>query len=116
MHRWFTILLLLLLPTQFSWAAMTAYCGHEQGVAAKHLGHHDHVHKAGSAESSQEGKKPQGSVDADCAICHLGCAQDVSSSAQMTHTSSVDSEHFYTVIFRSHIPSGLERPDRRLAY
>jgi hypothetical protein len=43
MRRWLVLLLLVLLPLQFSWAAVASYCVHENGAAADHLGHHDHV-------------------------------------------------------------------------
>ena len=44
MRRWLSILMLTLLPLQFSWAAVAAYCGHETGQHAEHLGHHEHQH------------------------------------------------------------------------
>jgi len=34
--------LLLMLAFQFTWSAISAYCMHETGVAAQHLGHHQH--------------------------------------------------------------------------
>ena len=33
MRRWLSILLLVLLPFQFSWAAVAGYCGQDAGVA-----------------------------------------------------------------------------------
>lgn len=45
MRRWFSILLLVLLPIQFSWAAAAAYCEHESGARADHFGHHEHDHQ-----------------------------------------------------------------------
>lgn len=92
MHRWLAILLLALLPLQFSWAAVAAYCGHESGAASRHLGHHEHQH-AGAAGAGQlagpdaalvldapdaadpaaQGDSPAG-LDFDCGHCHSSCA------------------------------------------
>ncbi|TAH43413.1 MAG: hypothetical protein EYC67_14780 [Betaproteobacteria bacterium] len=73
MCRWLAIVLLALLPLQFSWAAVAAYCGHEAGEQAQHLGHHEHQH-VGHA-SSDEGSVPadQGApagFNFDCGHCH----------------------------------------------
>lgn len=44
MQRFLTLLLMLLLPLQTSWAMAANYCGHEVGpeheVSVQHLGHH----------------------------------------------------------------------------
>ena len=71
MRRWLSILFLLVLPLQFSWAAASAYCQHETGAAASHLGHHAHPHQADSASTADgEGS----GVAPDCSFCHaLGC-------------------------------------------
>ena len=50
MRRWLATLLLVLLPFQFSWAAVGGYCQHETGAAAKHFGHHNHQHQADAGE------------------------------------------------------------------
>lgn len=39
--------LLLMLAFQFTWSAISAYCMHESGVAAQHLGHHQHEQETG---------------------------------------------------------------------
>ncbi|MDP2811522.1 MAG: hypothetical protein Q8O34_15375, partial [Rhodocyclaceae bacterium] len=54
------------------WAAASAYCQHEQDVAAQHFGHHTHQHKASTDRSDGTGKSPL-NVHADCGICHLSC-------------------------------------------
>lgn len=71
MRRWLAVLLLVLLPLQFTWAAAAAYCQHETGAAAKHFGHHDHKHHQDSTDTSDA---PSFTVDLDCAACHAGCA------------------------------------------
>jgi hypothetical protein len=70
MRRWIAILLLTLLPFQFSWSAAAVHCEHETGAAAQHFGHHFHSHTStakGQHESSSTLK-----ADGDCPECaHL---------------------------------------------
>ena len=68
MRRRIAILLLILLPFQFTWSVAASFCTHETGAAAMHFGHHFHVHQAG-----KDGKAAQPSlgVDNDCAACHM---------------------------------------------
>lgn len=76
MHRWLAILILTLLPLQFSWAAVAAYCGHETGQQSQHLGHHEHQHtdhvKADPDNAPADQKAPA-SFDFDCGHCHGTC-------------------------------------------
>lgn len=67
MRRWFAILFLLFLPIQLSWAAVSAYCEHEAGAAADHLGHHEHKHQS---EVNDESWPKGDGVDVDCSFCH----------------------------------------------
>jgi len=74
MRRWFAILLLALLPLQFSWAAVAGYCAHEEGPAT-HVGHHEHQHDAdGSGDRTDHAGKLPGAADLDCDHCHGYCA------------------------------------------
>ncbi|PKO57008.1 MAG: hypothetical protein CVU28_00860 [Betaproteobacteria bacterium HGW-Betaproteobacteria-21] len=68
MRRWFPIFLLVLLPVQLGWAAVGAYCAHESGAAADHVGHHDHRHSVDDS-GNEQGSLPKG-AHADCAACH----------------------------------------------
>lgn len=74
MRRLVLICLLLMLPTQWTWAAVASACRHESGTAARHLGHHAHEHgqaAAGTAtpvEADADTASP--GFDADCATCH----------------------------------------------
>lgn len=69
MRRFFSLLLMLLLPLQFSFAAAAAYCVDEKPEVAAHFGHHDHADAStDSADDADEGK-------ADCEVCHLACAK-----------------------------------------
>jgi hypothetical protein len=71
MRRWFAILLLAMLPLQFSWAAVATYCTHETDkVEAQHFGHHAHEHAADHADESNPAKKLPGAADPDCLNCH----------------------------------------------
>lgn len=69
MRRLFTILLLALLPLQFSWAAVGVYCWHETGEAARHFGHHDHQHKGNSCHGDKA-PEASGGIDIDNDVCH----------------------------------------------
>lgn len=75
MRRWLAILMLVLLPLQFSWAAVAVYCGHESDQQAQHLGHHEHQH-AGQADPGQDSgpSDAQAGFDFDCGHCHGTCA------------------------------------------
>jgi hypothetical protein len=76
MRRWLAILILTLLPLQFSWAAVAAYCGHETGQHTKHLGHHEHQHaKQAKADQDQAPADPNAAagLDFDCGHCHGTC-------------------------------------------
>lgn len=81
MRRWLAILMLVLLPFQFTWAAVASYCGHERGVASQHFGHHEHQHHADSTAKQVDGDaagKTPGGNDLDCAHCHGSCSGIVS--------------------------------------
>ena len=76
MQRWCAILLLALLPLQFSWAAVAGYCAHESDAQVQHLGHHEHQH-AGHAAAAQDldpaGKTGPSALDLDCGHSHTTC-------------------------------------------
>ncbi len=94
MRRWVSILLLVVLSLQLSWAAAASYCQHEKSpAAAQHFGHHEHEHAsdgsgsdAPAADSSQDGDDSKlVSLDYDCASCNLGSAQAVSALIPLSH-------------------------------
>lgn len=74
MRKWLAIFLLVLMPLQLSWAAVTSYCQHETGASAKHFGHHDHQHKAADGKETAPDTAKIGGGDPDCASCHAGCS------------------------------------------
>jgi flagellar capping protein FliD len=54
MRRFLLIFLVVMMPLQLSWAAVSSYCQHESGTASKHFGHHEHQHQqANQAELHQ---------------------------------------------------------------
>ena len=69
LRRALLVLLLVLLPAQFAWAAVSSYCQHEAG-AAPHLGHHEHQHKADERASGGQSGPAGGAWDPDCGTCH----------------------------------------------
>ncbi|BEU96258.1 DUF2946 family protein [Acidovorax sp. DW039] len=88
MRRWILTCLLMLLPIQFSWAAVAAYCQHERGglpARNQHLGHHEHQHAGGKEPGKSEaqaqplaqadndsgkGDSRMDRADPDCRMCH----------------------------------------------
>lgn len=71
MRRILIVFMLFLLPLQVSWGAIATYCKHETGVAAKHIGHHEHQHHAQNGQSDQK-NSPTIKFDGDCGFCQFG--------------------------------------------
>jgi cytochrome c553 len=61
------ILLLTILPIQYSWSVAAVYCQHES-VKVAHFGHHGHVHESLSDEGADKSKPSK--AHADCEVCH----------------------------------------------
>jgi hypothetical protein len=79
MRKWLLVFLLLLMPLQFSWAAVSSYCQHESAPASSHPGHHEHKHHDQSADQASneahaqlQSNKSLGE-DVDCVNCHASC-------------------------------------------
>ena len=73
--RWFLILLTVLMPQQFVFAAVAAYCAHQGERSTYHIGHHEHRHE-GSTAAVDAGSEGDGSPVSnvshpDCAYCQL---------------------------------------------
>mgnify|MGYP001396302856 CR=1 FL=1 len=99
MRRLLALFLLVLLPLQFSWASVAAYCQHEAGSQAQHFGHHDHQHQDVDKQDKTEGKLP-GGVDYDCSACHAGCAVALNSAVPAlisAYTSDVVDGYWFTI-------------------
>lgn len=120
MRRWSVIIfMLLVLPFQLVWAAAAPVCAHETEITAKkHFGHHEHQHQGSTSVTAEDDLAPDsstgsGSQHADCETCHLGTSVAVTSPKAVSPPlpqGAALGEHGGS--YRSHIPSGLERPDR----
>jgi hypothetical protein len=114
MRRWLVVFMLLVLPLQFAWAAAAPYCAHETAVAAsKHPGHHQHVHQDGSdAVDAGDDGGSLGGNHTDCASCHAGTAATLPLPTAFLTAAPRDAlgEQPWPR-YRSHTPSGPERPD-----
>jgi hypothetical protein len=110
MKRYLAIFLLVLLPMQFSWAAMAGYCQHETGVTAQHPGHHAHDHATADHQESSAKTAPSACMDHDCATCHLGCAAALVSDLKTTTVAISDDHPLHLQVMASQ-PS-TERPER----
>jgi hypothetical protein len=118
MRRWLLLLLMIVMSTQFVWAAAAPYCGHESNLAAKkHFGHHEHKHQA-DQEAPKVADPPveKGTLfHVDCESCHLGA-----SATLPAEPTSIELLPAMRVVvapqlqFLSHTPAGPERPDRAL--
>lgn len=82
MFRLAAFLLILFMPLQFTWAAISPNCSHES-EATQHLGHDESQHAAGSEQSQPDSNlKLSGSVDYDCGTCHASCAVAILTASQ----------------------------------
>lgn len=128
MRRVLTVLLLLILPLQLSWAVAAAYCQHEvTPQVATHPGHHAHQHALDAdpatsdvapdhahAQDDTNDKSP--CVDDDCAYCHLACLKTVTVPALAVMASAGSSfiAHGAPAIV-SQTSGGIDRPNWRAA-
>lgn len=117
MRRFLAIVLLALLPFQFSWAAAASYCEHEtQGDG--HFGHHEHQHCADAgavgelvADADARGDKASGAMDLDCGNCHGQCSVMLTLSAKVPGTLSTAPPSASTnEAGGAHAPARPERP------
>lgn len=69
------IMLITLFALQFSWSAVSAYCMHETGTAAKHFGHHADSSSSDDVASALKEKPTDAkktSVHSHCSSCAHG--------------------------------------------
>ncbi len=106
------ILLLVILPFQFSWAVAGAYCQHEQGKTSQHFGHHAHQHQAKADVPDAKGE--MGKLHTDCSSCHgAGCVVFAVAHPTPGVLPVVrDYVEPLPISYTSHIPDGPRRPDR----
>lgn len=107
MRRLVLLLLVVLLPLQFAWGAVTSYCEHETGAASQHFGHHEHVHK-GTKSVDADGKA---GFDNDCGTCQAAGSAAIASAEASAAPLALP--HFLTaepVAWDASIPA--EAPER----
>lgn len=115
MPRLVLMFVLLLLPLQASWAAISAYCGHEKGIASKHVGHHQHKHEASSSEPSSDSSPGLGGIDKDCGTCHINLNLVLSSvDVTLLDDGRQPGRFSPSRLYASYIPRGPERPNWRV--
>lgn len=116
MRRLVVVLLMLLLPLQATWGMAASYCQHEQEANIGHFGHHTHQHKANAGNLEKAKSSASVGVDGDCEVCHLGTVQVVTATpSSATAASTANPPTARVVVYDSHIPDGLERPNRTRA-
>lgn len=120
MKRYVLIFLLMLLPFQFSWATVAAYCQHETESSTQHIGHHqldtgkqdlDTEKTANKAASNDNGS------DADCSFCHFSCSKPMNSHAAWQPAAPEKNSFILSSpsLYLSHIGESPEEPDWTLA-
>jgi len=114
MRRLLVVLMLVILPLQFSWAAAATYCRYEtSGAAVRHFGHHEHKHASSSAQVAKGTKaKLLNGSDCDCGFCHLSAAIVPAPLIQVASPLSGAALLFIEPSYSLNIPSGPERPAR----
>lgn len=114
--KYLLILLMLILPVQYSWSAAAVYCQHEQG-SPFHFGHHAHEHKVKAENGGSHGKVGKvGMADTDCEYCHLfSHAFFIPFDAPPAGPPAVRFAAPEPVPYTSHIPQRPSRPNWPLA-
>jgi hypothetical protein len=117
MRKCLFVLLLVILPLQFSWGAAAPYCRHPSGTGDAHFGHHQHQQKSVAADKTLDLKiKTVLAADDDCVVCHLHPTQPTLELLPKFSELVVDPPGLVDLSrFRSHVPLGLERPARWFA-
>jgi hypothetical protein len=114
MKKVLLIMMLLLVPFQFSWAVAGEYCQHENGPVSLHFGHHTHHHQGKADRSATKSADKPGKIHLDCGSCHSPVwalfmeadpAPAVPLIAGRMPPIPPDS-------YTSHIPDGSHKPDR----
>ncbi len=85
MRGWLLVLLLISLPLQLTWAAVSSYCKHESQPTVLHLGHHQHAHTAFAVEQETSKFVDAASVDQDCGVCHASCSVAFQTSSSLSN-------------------------------
>jgi hypothetical protein len=110
MKRYLAIFLLVLLPLQFSWAAIASYCQHETVETVEHPGHHSHVNASDDHQETHKNSSQSAGMDHDCATCHMGCTAALTSDMSPTTVATSNNHPLHLQAFPSTLSS--ERPER----
>lgn len=114
MRRWLTLLLLVILPLQFSYAVAASYCQHESGTHAGHFGHHVHVHQDGDHEGHDGKGKPKSKllIDNDCTGCHWSKPELLPDALEVPALPAASAPHASDLAPYSSVdPHRIERPN-----
>ncbi|SEL39110.1 hypothetical protein SAMN05216359_108144 [Roseateles sp. YR242] len=139
MRRWFSIVLLVLLPLQFTWAVAASYCQHEVATGEWHFGHHMHQHASLAQQDASKGQGGEASqhagsvlnqksaqddpaspgklsVDNDCGVCHLGTSNAVGEAPSSLALPGGEIMHGVDIgTFSTRAPDHPDRPNWRIA-
>jgi hypothetical protein len=94
MVRRFLYIVLAVIALQLSWTAVSAYCMHEAGLAARHFGHHQHAdHDADHAEQADQAngqavKDPTGTAKKFAAHAHCASCSHAVLAIDLHHAST----------------------------
>ncbi len=118
MRKLLIFIFLIVLPLQWTTAAVAAYCLHEtDSPAQQHLGHHAHEHHASVAQAdsdpgnSDPDASPDASFDSDCPSCHTHFIQALIDADRPMLPASQDGEVMtYRVFLPTPPPDSLFRP------
>lgn len=109
MKKLLLILLLTILPIQYSWSMAAVYCQHEPGKVS-HFGHHTHQHQAQPDDGADKSKPSK--IHTDCEVCHHAVQASAPAAdgvamtqAVSTHAPPPPSQYL------SHIAEGPPRPN-----
>jgi hypothetical protein len=108
------ILLLTILPIQYSWSVAAVYCQHEPAKVT-HFGHHGHQHQAQAGDGADTDHGKPAKVHSDCEVCHHAVQASVPGGGALT----VPAERgVYASLappsYLSFISDGPQRPNWRL--
>jgi hypothetical protein len=70
MRRILYIVLMLLLPLQWSWASAASVCAHEEQSQAAHFGHHEHAYQGAAHDYTGDSQAGSLADHPDCGVCH----------------------------------------------
>ena len=107
------ILLLTILPIQYSWSVAAVYCQHEQAKVT-HFGHHSHQHQASKVDDDSKAKPFK--VHGDCEVCHHAVQASLpAADAVAVLPPAAMPVPQYAQHYLSYIPDGPPRPNWSLA-